>query len=80
MRLVCSGCRTRADSEESSTETGSLPRNGFPGDLRGTGSKRCHKMAAGENKELGEFLQIITEVYSINKPGHFLRSRLKTYS
>ncbi len=45
----------RADSEESSRETGSLLRNGFPGALRGMGSKRCHKMAAGGNKELGEF-------------------------
>lgn len=46
MRPVCSGCRMRADSVESSVETGSLLRNEFPGDLTGTGSKRCHKMAS----------------------------------
>lgn len=47
----------RADSVESSTETGFPLRNGFPGDLAGMDSKRCHKMAVGGNKELGEFFK-----------------------
>lgn len=46
MEPVCSGCRMKADSAESSEEMGSLLRNEFPGDLTGRGSKRCHKMAS----------------------------------
>lgn len=69
----------RADSEESSTETGSLLKNGLPGDLTGRGSKHCHKMAAGGNKELGEFLKKKREAFLINKPAHFSRSHVKAF-